>query len=666
MYQLPKTSDDFQNYQFNYPLENGMDVKSSYYMDSDFSAFDGVGIFPFELQAKAKAKSILYAVYKKNNFLAVYGKASYDSKGQLTNFESKNKISENYVFGFDRWNEIRGVSRKLINCVPNSFTFETRPTRNSKGLITNVESELVYTYDSQDRVIEVNLRNGLFSYQYEYVGASKNIRKIIVYKSGRLSADAVYGYSNNKIVSVDCNQYMSSGNEGSIEVENHKSYSYDSNMNLSEIMFSQYKVGGVEKKIHYTFNHKYDSKGKVIESQVSRMRTQRTGNYTSGSDKAPTEFVRKYTYDEQGNWIKIEDNEGYIQRIIEYRAVGNGGDNDIYDEEEVTVNATFGQTFADYFKRHGNVLYPVHLEESGTKINTSINASFIVEKDGSLSNFDIQNNSSERKSFIANTKFQIEKLHWLPATINGKPVRCNITVNFRIENYNVIVTKDIKYTKAEYKAYIDGKDWIQFKKTESDAKSGDVNAKMQLSKMYINGIGTQKDINKGLSLLVDLCVKNLSTPQKELLNYKSELIKNSELCKKVAKVYNAEHNPIDVNQDWAAFLCEIAASLDNNDAMLEMSKRYLEGNGVPQNADMAKEYLEKLALKENDKAMLALGELHLNSLLGHFEEPKAIEWYTRAADAGNREAQEKLGYFYLNGIHVKKNKKLGKQILGIK
>ena len=324
MYQLPRTADDFQNYQFDYPLENGMDVKSSYYMDSDFSAFDDVEIYPFELQEKTKVKSILFAVYQKNNFLAIYGKASYNSKGQLTNYESKNKISETYVYGFDKWSEIRGVSRELTNCVPNSFTYQTKPTRNAKGLITNVESELAYTYDSQDRVVEVNLRNGYYKYHYEYVGESKNIRKITVYKSDRLSADAIYSYSNNKIISVDCHLYMSSGREGSIESEFHKTYKYDSHNKISEIIFQKKEIGGSENKIHYTFLNEYDSKGKVLKSRISRMRTHHVGKYTSGSDKTPTIFVRKYTYDEHGNWIKIEDDEGYIQRTIEYRSDNNG------------------------------------------------------------------------------------------------------------------------------------------------------------------------------------------------------------------------------------------------------------------------------------------------------------------------------------------------------
>ena len=452
MYQLPRTADDFQNYQFDYPLENGMDVRSSYYMDSDFSAFDDVEIYPFELQERTKVKSILCAVYQNNNYLAVFGKATYNRKGELTNYESKNKISENYAFGVDKWSQVRGVPRRLINCIPNSFTYETRPTRNSKGLITNVESELTYKYDSHDRVIEVILRNGMFSYQYEYVGDSKRIKKITVYKSGRLSADANYGYSNNKIVSVDCNQL------DNVRVENHKSYKYDSHNNISEIIFIQKKSDGAEKNIHYSFNNKYDSKGRIIESQISRMRTQRVGHYTSGSDKTPTFFIRKYTYDEHGNWIKIADNEGFIQRTIEYWSSSNGANNDIYDEDDVTVNATFGQTFANYFKKHGNILYPIILEENGIRVSTPINVSFIVEKDGSISNMDIQMNSSEKESFIKNTEYQIKKLSWIPATIDGKPVRCNINVGFRTtRDFDVIVTKDIKFTDAERKAYSEGR-----------------------------------------------------------------------------------------------------------------------------------------------------------------------------------------------------------------
>lgn len=194
-------------------------------------------------------------------------------------------------------------------------------------------------------------------------------------------------------------------------------------------------------------------------------------------------------------------------------------------------------------------------------------------------------------------------------------------------------------------------------------------AKEKLVDMYIVGIGTSKDINKALDLLVELSLKGRSEYQRLLVSYKKELFEHPRaniLCAELAKTYNPDTSMRDVNQQWASLLCESAYNSGSDDAAIELGKRHLEGNGVEKDVEKAITCFEKAALNDNGDAMLALGELYLHSLLGHFNEPKAIEWYTKAADAGNRKAQEDLGYFYLNGIHVKKNKKLGKQILGIK
>lgn len=158
----------------------------------------------------------------------------------------------------------------------------------------------------------------------------------------------------------------------------------------------------------------------------------------------------------------------------------------------------------------------------------------------------------------------------------------------------------------------------------------------------------------------------MSNYQYKLINYKTELLEapnSKELCAKLVKTYDEEHSKIDVNQDWAAFICELAATTGNVYAMYEMGQRKMEGKGCQKDIESAIIYYEQAANKGNQKAMLALGEIYLNSLLGHFDESKAIEWFTRAYKSGNCVAKEKLGYFYINGIHVKKNKKLGKNIL---
>lgn len=646
MDQLPRTCDDIQNYQFNYPLENGMGVKSMSYLDSrQFQSLDLACIFPLEY--KGNVKSILYKVYVRRNFLSIYGNAFYNTNHELIFFESKGTHSEEYMYGFDRWSEIRGHEINLIPCIPNSFTYKASPTRDAKGLITNVENELVYSYDSQGRVIKVVYRNGEEgTYKYEYVGISKNIRKISVYMYGRIGGDVTYGYENGHIVRVDCNVYYSNGPEGNIETEYHKYYKYDDHNNISEIVFNR-KDYSVNERTLYTFVNTYDAEGKLSQSQI---RIKETGKYYPRNE----DLTRKYTYDTQGNWIKIEDDKGCIIRQIDYWTYGNGEDR-IYTDKEVSVNATFGNSFANYYKTN-----PLNYD--------CLNGTFVVEKDGSISVEQVQVDGESPKDVKGiNIKKDFEKLNWIPATINGKPVRSYVDVAFKYQKNKAIVMKDIIFTRAEYDAYNNGgKEKSQFEKTKREAEKGYDIAKGKIIDMYLKGIGTQKDINKALNLMVELSLKGLSNHQHKLVNYKTELLEapnSKELCAMLVKTYDAEHSKIDVNQDWAALVCELAATSGNVYAMYEMGQRKMEGKGVLKDIESAIRYYEQAANKGNQEAMLALGEIYLNSLLGHFDEPKAIEWFTKAYESGNRVAKEKLGNFYINGIHVKKNKKLGKKIL---
>ena len=70
-----------------------------------------------------------------------------------------------------------------------------------------------------------------------------------------------------------------------------------------------------------------------------------------------------------------------------------------------------------------------------------------------------------------------------------------------------------------------------------------------------------------------------------------------------------------------------------------------------------------MANNGHTEAMVGMGELYLNLNSGVYDAAKGVEWYTKAYKAGNLIAKEKLGYFYLNGLHVKKDNKLAKEIL---
>ena len=122
-------------------------------------------------------------------------------------------------------------------------------------------------------------------------------------------------------------------------------------------------------------------------------------------------------------------------------------------------------------------------------------------------------------------------------------------------------------------------------------------------------------------------------------------------------------NNKDNNERWNTLCCESAAFHGNEYAISEIAERYLEGKGIVKDQNKAVEWLTKLADKGDTEAMIRIANIYLDESTEIFNESKGVEWFTKAAKLGNRTAINHLGYFYLNGIHVEKNKKLAKKIL---
>lgn len=76
------------------------------------------------------------------------------------------------------------------------------------------------------------------------------------------------------------------------------------------------------------------------------------------------------------------------------------------------------QSLTDYIYQH-----PVYLANKSTVGNNQIILKFVVEKDGTLSQYEIMRSNSAKQSEAAIQIFKELKGKWTPATINGQPVR---------------------------------------------------------------------------------------------------------------------------------------------------------------------------------------------------------------------------------------------------
>lgn len=583
MTELPKTSDDFQKYQFDYSLENGTELNNPYYVYSSVSSFDGFNIHPFE--HNKPVKSIICELYNSG----VNGSAStivYHSKisfgyGEILSFEGRTAQGQRYAFGIEEWSDIVGRDFSLLPCVPNAYTNLISPTRNSKGLITEVGGELKYVYDSNDRVIEVRYREGIISYRYTYISNSNKIKSVEVSNEERKIGDAFYSYENGMLVGVDCNLFYKTGNEGAVEKHVSKKYEYDERNNLSYLSYTEDNPGDSHTKYEYAIENEYDVQGKITSQKVSRMKTARAGRYTTGSYKEPIVFYRYYKYDSNGNWIEIKTNGHYVIRKIEY-------DNTIYDKSNPAI-LKYGA------KKYAEQMNLIQAQETSKDLKERKNAALTYAKG------------------------------------------------------NEFINKDSQKAFSIYKELAEG---------------GDMDSYKIISKMYLNGEGVEKDEKKAHEIYIKLSLGNNETKgnifsgdkdsQDYVLNNIYKIEKYPELIEMISNFYTVEneHNP---NQKFGALICKLAGENGNVDAQYEYGIRLYKGDGISKDTIQAKKWIEMAATKGKEEAILGMGQL----LYANNDYENAAIWMEKAAVIGNADAQTNIGYLYLNGIGVKKDKKKG-------
>lgn len=672
MGQLPTTADDFQKYQFDYKLECAQDVGFDYDVYVPLCSFDGTNIFPLE-RNDIPIKSIECTVVD-NGSPIFRQKADFTSSGKVNNYLRKIGTDAKYQFGTDTWFQKEWTSAGLIPCVPNSFACWTSPTRNSKGLIVSVASDLTYKYDSKDRVIEVRYHDNEFVYNYTYEGESKRISTISVLNKGKEVANVSYSWQNNCISKLY--SHIDYGSQANMWDEFEKSYKYDSHNNISVIEYVEKHGSSGNRKI-YEFNNEYNSKGQLISQNVVYKKIT-LWDIERGKPEQIRTHTRLYTYDNEGNWVKmVENREGgqsVMERKITYsnKKVGEVDVNNIYDDEEVETHATFGMALRDEFRKNGisfDGYTMAYLD------NLLVNIRFVIGRDGKAYFYDEPHTNKEIiEAGVSNRVIPyIKSLPWVPATINGTYVSSLVTLSWRYDGNSLRILKDVEFTDAEKNCFeknhskfeslkvdIEKKQKLEELKKRAAEKKDD--AMVELGKKYLSGDEIQKDSLKAFDLLLDVALEKVPTRYAcrdeaiaLVVQNKHYIFKNNNF---VSRMANSKYKTNLIEPDHLTEMCMEASALLGNMNLINERIQIAQNH----NQDYTK-WLYIAALHKDGNAAYKLACIYLDSSSKYFNIQSGIEMLTMAADMGIPDACNKLGTMYKKGIYVEKDKNKAKYYL---
>jgi TPR repeat protein len=163
---------------------------------------------------------------------------------------------------------------------------------------------------------------------------------------------------------------------------------------------------------------------------------------------------------------------------------------------------------------------------------------------------------------------------------------------------------------------------------KSYQKIGYDDAAFMLAKMYLAGLGTPADVEKGIFWL-----------------------------KKVAEA------PFDPSDEEKFDPADPYAMSTRADATMTLASIYLTGNGVPRDAREARKWYEKADSIGFIPAAHILGQIYHNGLEVKPDIDKAIKYYKRAGEFGFTPSQYELGLIYYSGDGVPEDRKLAAQWL---
>ena len=182
----------------------------------------------------------------------------------------------------------------------------------------------------------------------------------------------------------------------------------------------------------------------------------------------------------------------------------------------------------------------------------------------------------------------------------------------------------------------------------SAAKSGHVQAQVQLAKCHLFGIGTRIDNAKAAEILLPLEQANQGLSLLGLCYREGYLAQGKKVIDKV-RAFNLFKKDNDLTKNLLAKVC--------------LGECYGEGEGTTKDEKQAEYFYKEAfplfnqnALAGDSFAQTCLALCYLNGWGAAKNKDEALKWYKLAADQGLAVAQNNLGSCYQKGVGVDKNK----------
>lgn len=163
----------------------------------------------------------------------------------------------------------------------------------------------------------------------------------------------------------------------------------------------------------------------------------------------------------------------------------------------------------------------------------------------------------------------------------------------------------------------------------SKAEQGKATAQTILGIYYIDGLGVEKDKDKGLYWITKAAKQNLGNAQYLLGTL---LIQDNDTEKDISKAI-----------PWI----KKSAEQEHVQALTSLALLYLEGEKISKDSSKAIDLFEQAA-RQNTECQYILGNIYWDSKFIDSNKKLALQWYTTAAENNNINAQNVLGNIYLD------------------
>jgi TPR repeat protein len=171
---------------------------------------------------------------------------------------------------------------------------------------------------------------------------------------------------------------------------------------------------------------------------------------------------------------------------------------------------------------------------------------------------------------------------------------------------------------------------------QAAAEKGEVKSKFKLVRMFLDGVGVERDDSEAVRLL-------------------TELAKHHPEASHQLGDLTLRGQGVDQDEDKAFSLFNKAALLGFAPSMYRAGLMTIQGEGTPADKAAGKTLIEKAARKEHPEALHRLGGMWLEGFDADPDIEKALDSFLKAAELGHAPSQLKSGkmlYYGDNGVAI--------------